>query len=242
VPQNDNFADAVPIGLGEAIAGTTRDATRELGEPRHGTEGVHTVWFRFSVETGRVVRLDACDRGQPPRMAVYTGRRVNRLTRVAGIDNCFVQFAAQPGTIYRVVVVDPGQGLPFRLTTRGATPPANDHFADATDIALESTTPATTRDSTRERGEPVAFTKFPHTVWFHLILPEGMTVELTACPSPESLIAVFTGPGLEQLTRVGALNCAIRVGATQTVPLFIQVSSRRDADFNLVSRAVTMSP
>ena len=35
VPPNDDFVEAAPMTLGGAITGTTRNATRELGEPGH---------------------------------------------------------------------------------------------------------------------------------------------------------------------------------------------------------------
>ena len=242
-PRNDNFAAAVPIGLGESIVGTARDATRERGEPTHGIEGVHTVWFRFRVATGQAVRLDACGGDHPPRMVVYAGRRVDRLTRRAGVDQCFVVFFAQAGADYRVVLVESGRGLGFRLRLRAARPPANDNFANATEITLGSRTPATTRDATREPGEPVAFNNYPLTVWFHLAIPAGTEVQITACPTGTSQIDVFAGAELDRLTFIGFLSCRIGLRArSEPVDFYIRVTSLRDADFDVMAEAVTTPP
>lgn len=120
VPPNDDFQDAVPMTLGGAISGTTRNATRELGEPGHQFNGSHTVWFRFTVAAPTVVEVSTC--GASP--TVYTGSRVSALTRVAPISGsgCTEQFAAQPGTTYRIVAESGGSGGSYRFSTRAVTP------------------------------------------------------------------------------------------------------------------------
>ena len=120
VPPNDDFADAVPMTLGEAIGGTTRNATRELGEPSHQFNGARTVWFRFTVIAPTVVEVSTC--GASP--TVYTGSSVGSLTRVQPITGtgCTEQFAAQPGTTYRIVAESSGSGGSYRFSTRAVTP------------------------------------------------------------------------------------------------------------------------
>jgi hypothetical protein len=120
VPPNDDFQDAVAMTLGDAISGTTRNATRELGEPGHQFNGSRTVWFRFTVAAPTVVEVSTC--GASP--TVYTGSRVSALTRVAPItgSGCTEQFAAQPGTTYRIVAESGGSGGSYRFSTRAVTP------------------------------------------------------------------------------------------------------------------------
>jgi hypothetical protein len=110
-PPNDDFIDAIPIRPGETLTGTTRNATRELDEPRHaGTEADLTVWFRLSVATATVVQLDTCrNLAFDTVLAVYTGRSVNGLRQVTSNDDSCglgstVEFTAQPGTNYRIAV------------------------------------------------------------------------------------------------------------------------------------------
>ncbi len=120
VPPNDDLQDAVPMTLGEAISGTTRNATRELGEPGHQFNGSRTVWFRFTVAAPTVVEVSTC--GASP--TVYTGSRVSALTRVQPVASggCTEQFAAQPGTTYRIVAESGGSGGSYRFSTRAVTP------------------------------------------------------------------------------------------------------------------------
>ena len=202
VPPNDDFADAARLDLGSPVSGTTRNATREAREPSHNFNGARTVWFRLSVDTGSVVRLDACNRSAPA-IAVYTGRRVGRLTRIPAAErtldsHCSIQFAAQPGIAYRLVLENgAGSGGGFRLSGRLAAPPGNDNFADATPISLGATINATTRDATVESGEgnvasPAA------TVWYQLMLPATTTVRLENCPVGS--LGVATGSRVDQLT------------------------------------------
>jgi hypothetical protein len=122
VPVNDYFVDAVAVSLGETVNGTTLNATRELGEPRHRFNRLHTVWFKLSVTTPTVVEASACN---AEGVAVYTGDSVRSLTRVPRITtvSCFgEQFQAEAGVTYRIVVESGGSGVPYRFSTRAVTP------------------------------------------------------------------------------------------------------------------------
>jgi hypothetical protein len=120
VPPNDDFVDAVAMRLGDAVSGTTRNATRELSEPEHQFNGSHTVWFRFTVAAPTVVEVSTCNASP----TVYTGSSVRSLTRVQPISGggCTEQFAAQPGTTYRIVAESGGSGGSYRFSTRAVTP------------------------------------------------------------------------------------------------------------------------
>lgn len=103
VPPNDDFADGVPIAVGEGLTGTTRNGTRELREPG---SGAHTVWHRVRVDTARNVTLDACNNGYA-NITVYTGSAVDKLTRVTG-GSCSIRLAAQPGITYHLQLAGNG--------------------------------------------------------------------------------------------------------------------------------------
>ena len=120
VPPNDDFADAVAMRLGDAVSGTTRNATRELGEPGHQFNGARTVWHRFTVAAPTVVEVSTCNAAP----TVYTGSSVRSLSRVQPISGggCTEQFAAQPGTTYRIVAESGGSGGSYRFSTRAVTP------------------------------------------------------------------------------------------------------------------------
>lgn len=121
VPPNDDFVDAVPLQLGTPIVATTRGGTRELGEPEH-VGAAHTVWFRLTVQTAARINLDACN-GYRPSLTVYTGRRVDALTKVAGGYGCSHRFDAETGKTYRIVAENSGSGGSFRLTATALAAP-----------------------------------------------------------------------------------------------------------------------
>jgi hypothetical protein len=240
VPSNDDFADAARLPLDRVVAATTLHATREVREPRHNFRNAHTVWFRLSVESASVVRLDSCTRSEPG-IAVYTGGRVNRLTPVPVAtrtldSHCSVQFAAQPGITYRLALEngDDGAGA-FRLSGRLATPPANDNFADATPIALGATINATTRDATVERGEPEVFTQAA-TVWYQLALTDTTTVRLDECIN--NSVLVFTGPQVTQLIPESRYSGCPRQVTLEPGVYFIRVGTD-ELDFSFHTAPVT---
>jgi len=243
VPPNDDFAGARPIALGSSIAGTTHNATRELGEPSHDFLGVRTVWFRFQVAEAGMVRLDACT-GRAPHMAVYTGRRVSALSPVAANKNiaCASVFQARPGVIYRVALADFGVGGRFQLIARAFTPPPNDNFSDATPITLGSTTSSTTRDASTEPGEPTVLTK-PLTVWFRLTIAAPTTVAFNTCAGTTPIRPrVFQGDRVDQLTIIGPdeVICNPQL-ALQPGVYSIQVVGV-ETDFTLSTEAVPPTP
>jgi hypothetical protein len=127
-PPNDDFVDAARISLGSTVSGTTRNATRELHEPRHnGEEADLTVWFKLTVAVARPVELNTCGSGFDTVLAVYTGRAVDRLTEVtSNDDDCGlssrVTFGAEAGVTYRIAVAEYGghRSGAFRLTAASA--------------------------------------------------------------------------------------------------------------------------
>jgi len=121
VPPNDYFADAAEVTVGQALTGTTLDATRELGEPPHRLGRVHTVWFKLSVTSPTVVEVTACD---AEGVTTYTGNSVRSLTLVAptATVQCGHQFQAQPGVTYHVVLESGGPGTQYSFETRAVTP------------------------------------------------------------------------------------------------------------------------
>jgi hypothetical protein len=229
VPANDDFANAARVRLGGSVAGTTRNATRELWEPAHSGQGPATVWFRFTVPTAREVRVGACS-GSYPEVTVYTGRRVSRLSLVATSYRCSARFAARAGVSYRVAVDGYQDRTAFRLAARRATPPANDHFASASPVTLGTTTPGTFRDATREPDEPGTPWYAPFTVWFTISVSEPTTIALDASGPTYSTWSIFTGDELHDLTPLGGGGFTTDFAATPGVVYYIQVQSENDYD------------
>lgn len=112
-PRNDDFVDAIRIGLGSSIAATTRNATLELYESNNGTR---SVWFKLRVSTARTVRLRAC----VVQLAIYTGRTLGGLSAVRNAGAaCTRTFAARADVTYRIRVATYSMDPPrFTLSAR----------------------------------------------------------------------------------------------------------------------------
>lgn len=134
-PANDNFASAqvirdVPLPM--SVKGTNDDATREAGEPNHGTGGSGSIWYRWAPTFSGQVTLDTTGTEFKTSIAVYTGTSINGLTRIAsGQDGTGfaepsrnrVTLSVTAGTTYLIAVdglktwsgIDPGMEGPISL-------------------------------------------------------------------------------------------------------------------------------
>jgi hypothetical protein len=128
-PQNDYFSSAKQIkGSRVSVNGTTRDATREPGEPDHNVDpadpfsatwiGDHSVWYRWKALASGQTTINTCQASIDSILAVYTGTSPGTLTRVVDNNNhpdcpsgtfgSKVVFNAKRGTVYRIAVGDAG--------------------------------------------------------------------------------------------------------------------------------------
>ena len=130
-PGNDDFANRTPITLGTTVAGTTRYASLERGEPRADLFAPpFTVWYRLAVGASTVIEVDpSCGEGLES-MSVYTGEQLSQLQEVskeprdasAG-GSCAFRFVAPSGEYNLRAQADAlGQG-DFQFTTRAVQPP-----------------------------------------------------------------------------------------------------------------------
>lgn len=249
-PPNDDFADALPLRLGSTRSGTTAGSTGEPGEPRRCCGVLHTVWYRLRVAAAAQVRLHACSDGSP-FIAVYTGRRVDRLTQVAFFRFCVVEFAAKPGVTYHVAVDDRNSWSAFRLSAFAGKPPPNDDFARATAIALGTTVSGSTSYASREPGEPIgsAGLPAPFTVWYRLAVVAPTVVEVApSCGlrNRAGAVNVYTGEQLSELREVSkqlsapeAGPCAFRFEAVPGIyNLRVEAGVFEEGEFELTTRSV----
>jgi hypothetical protein len=155
-PANDKFEDApeltgpLPIDLST----TNVEATKEEGEPYHGPMGSkgHSIWFEWKAAATGFVTVGTCGGDFEAVASVYTGTKVDELTKVAGdfdtqgpgcpaFDGREVTFKAISGSVYRIAIdgeafyVPPGEppvgeGV-IALQVKATPIPANDDFADA---------------------------------------------------------------------------------------------------------------
>ena len=168
-PSNDDFSKplAAPSSFNVIATGSTRNATRQEGEPLHaGVQGDGSVWLSWTAPANGRLRLDTCDSEFDTLLAVYTGSTVGGLTEVASDDDGGAEWCVAGSS---EVVFDVVAGTPYRIALAGAGaaegsyslnfdgPPANDAFASAT--ALATAGESRSGDNilaSRETGEPAA--------------------------------------------------------------------------------------
>jgi hypothetical protein len=154
-PANDDFEDALPLGsLPVGLSATNVEATKEAGEPLHGGLGSkgHSVWFEWEASGTGFVTVGTCGSDFTTVTSVYTGTKVDELTKVAGgfnddgpgcpsFDGREVTFKAIGGTTYEIAVdgdafyVPPGEPPvgegAIALQVKATPVPSNDNFANA---------------------------------------------------------------------------------------------------------------
>jgi RTX calcium-binding nonapeptide repeat (4 copies) len=215
---NDDFADAQELGgpLPIEVPGTNYGTGFEPGEPIHGFADA-TVWYRWTAGFTGSATVEVCDNDFDAALAVYTGSRVDELTQVArnlgapcgySPPGSRVTFQAAEGETYFIAVDGlffGDQGF-FRL--RLPTRPANDDFAHAEELSgsLPLAVTGTNVDATRELGEPEhAGGGGSASVWYRWTPSASGPAVVGTCGSGfDTLLGVYTGPSLEDLSEVGA--------------------------------------
>jgi hypothetical protein len=218
-PANDNFSAAKELtGHPVSQSGTTRQATREAGEPDHGDSDLgSTVWYRWTPDKSGTAIIEACDDNDYVEgIAVYSG------TSLADLDEkaegyCSVSTPVTSGGSYWIAVGSYSDWTgPFTLHGDVIDPPANDNFEAAEEIIGTSVT-GTTAGSSREAGEPDHFDYAESSVWYSWTPSESGTAALDACDYDNDYVGgvyVYTGSALDSLTKVGEGYCQATFQAT----------------------------
>lgn len=218
-PGNDALASGWELlGGSGSVEGWTVGATREVGEPRHaGNAGGHSVWHRWVAPSNGVVTFATSGSRFDTLLGVYTGTGVDRLVLVAQSEDgpaaplSSVAFAASAGTPYWVAV-DGFDGLAgnYVLMWRPGDYPGgldNDAFSRQWEMLGGRGVLATHNfGATREVGEPDhAANPGGASVWFAWTArATGPVVFDTEGSVPDTLLAVYRGSVLNQLTSVAA--------------------------------------
>jgi hypothetical protein len=215
VPDNDDFADASPIGgIGEpttdSVIGNNRFATLEATETftYNPSNDSNSVWWAWTApETGAYV-LDTCGSNFETGLVVLSGTGVGTLSmetpwNAAGCqeasEGSMVLLDAVSGTTYFVRVssawAEPGGDILLRWQ-KGTAPP-NDAFASATKLEGSGGTAfGTNMFATAEAGEPSYLGG--HSVWWQWTAPSATPVSFDTQGSKldRTALLVLTGsPG-----------------------------------------------
>jgi hypothetical protein len=235
-PPNDEFASAIAItGENGEVVATSKDATKEAGEPNHaGEAGGASVWFSWTAAREGTLTVWTFQPTFDSVIGGYTGSAVDSLDEVGSNDDfgastaSRMTIAVSSGTVYRIAVdgVSGGSG-PFRLRWRQG--PVNDNFDSAQLIAgLSGSVEGTGYGATSEAGEIVDFSAA--SIWYRWVAPEDGTFGFVA-PGARG-ITVYTGSALGALTPVGSSDDVVNFAATSGTEYRVRVGGRsfNDAD------------
>jgi hypothetical protein len=105
-PQNDNFANRVPLNGASVIAtGSNVAATSEPGEPIHRQSTGRSVWWSWTAPASGTVRVEAWVDFTGLPLGIYVGTSVSTLlTIVDGINE--ISFYGVAGVTYEIAVAD----------------------------------------------------------------------------------------------------------------------------------------
>jgi FG-GAP-like repeat len=226
VPENDAFAAAIPLRVGNSSFDTSNvGATKEVGEPSHaGNAGGHSLWLRWTAPRAGSMTVDTHGSMIDTLLAVYTGSSVSSLTQVASNDNVStadttskVTFSATAGTTYRIAV-DGKNGAAGRvsLTYNAALGrPANDDFAGRAALNGSSgTLLASNVGATSEAGEPDSqFFPQPQSIWYRWTAPRNglFSFDVNGSATGRSF-DLYTGSSLSALVAAGVKVGSGRAG------------------------------
>lgn len=220
-PANDALKSSLVLsGLAQEIEASNRGATREPGEPDHaGNPGGASLWWSWTAPAEGWTEIATVGSGFDTLLGVYLGSRVDALDLVTANDDAtgdgsVVRFPAYPGVTYRIVVdgfnagTGPATGtlrLSLVLAAGPVKRPPGDDWSAAIPLGpLPVDIQASSVNATREPGEPRHADKVgSNSLWYRWTADRsGVVVVSTAGSDFDTLLAVYTGAALRQLTPV----------------------------------------
>ena len=269
-PVNDDFADATAIsGASGSVGGTTVGSSREADDlipDEYGDYLPSTVWYRWTApEDGRFVFKVAGIgdyEGWSAAIGVTTGRAEGSnawSNAVARWESVAVDAAA--GTVYWIEVgsyYEEYDGevyeeeFDFALSWGGGAAPANDNFANATEInGASGRATGTNWGAGVEEGEPLPLEQQGYwtfdstaTVWWRWTAPTNATfVFKTQGSDFDTVLGVYTGVVVDALETVAANDewgdestSAVTFDAVMGTTYYIAVGGYGDDMGNIVLR------
>ncbi|WP_414660062.1 S8 family serine peptidase [Horticoccus sp. 23ND18S-11] len=212
-PFNDDFAARARIaGSNLAIRTVNTGATTESEPAIAGQAAGASLWWEWTAPTTSLVRLSTAGSTYDTVVGVFTGSTLASLTPIASNDNdgtrltSRVEFTAQGGTTYQIVVGGKGGGTGLTLVDLGAVP-ANDNFASAESIFGPTVLlQATNAQATLETNEPQIRGRIGgRSLWYRWTAPATGRFQIGLSSGGfDPLLAVYTGSALNALTLVGS--------------------------------------
>ena len=269
---NDAFAEAKILGpaIPATATGTTAGATKEAGEPAHGSGGpFSSLWFRLDADRTGIVTLSTAGSAFDTVLALYKGSELGKLTKVAanndagvGITTSLLQFSMEAGTTY-YIVLDGNRGATgsYVLTATGSPlsqAPANDmaDFPANLGNGFSFTQKGSILGATAQSGEP-ALAGLPATrsVWFRYTAPATGRLVVDTDTSDKnfnSVLGVYSGTvGIFSSLKLLAANddisstnlkSSVSLPVTSGTTYIIKVDGRKSSTGSYTLRGAFSTP
>jgi hypothetical protein len=205
VPANDDYEDAARVEGGSAtLRGDNIGAASQPGEKGHADPGPPSVWHVWTAPATGTVKVK--DVRVPFKLAVHTGSSLQDLVTYehAGYGRG-LQWKAYRGVTYYIsgsgALTNRGE---YEMTLEQVPSPANDDFAEATELSGRSVaTTGTTVNASLELGEPRPNGSNAATSWYRWTAPSNGGVKIgTDLDRTYGDLDVYRGARVDQLTEV----------------------------------------
>jgi len=215
-PDNDAFAEAQIVRVGDRVTGTTVDATAQVGEPAAEPDFyTRSVWYRLTPGASELLRIDTCGGLARTEVAVYTGSGLGALTAASAVrhgcsagSRLYVDVTAATTYYVRVSGSDMFAAGDLVLDIVRPRAPANDNFENAQPVGRPAQITGSNVDATVQPGEPepATFGGSGHSVWYKLAATTNDVVWASTGMGGDTnapMVAVYTGSAVGGLTEVG---------------------------------------
>lgn len=248
-PSNDDFANAETIGaLPVTVSVDNTEATTEASEPLPcGYTPFRTVWYTFTPSVTARLRLTVDSSFYYHGIQLYEAfSSPADMTQLAAL-NCIAFgggstiFTAEAGKTYYLQassLIESSYGT-LTLSLSEIAPPPNDAFATAPMVmALPYQDTVDLSAASLEPGEPTPSCVWPpdfgRTVWYAYTPTASQSLTMWTDLWSSYSFAVYTGPGLEQLTPVACRNAGrLTFFAQAGVTYYFQLGLTSDYTSNL---------
>lgn len=225
VPPNNDFEEATELLHAPlSISGFNATADLEATESAHDPEATgKSVWWSWTADTDGFAEVTTEGSDFNTVLAVYRGDGLDTLQLVAkdrdttpDSNGASLGFEAIGGVAYQIVV-DGLQGAAGNISLSLGQSVVNDDFENA--LSLEGLNVRASSENiaaTRQDGEPdhVANAFGEKSVWWRWTAPlsGNVTMSTSASNSFDTLLAVYTGNALDELTPVASNDDDERTG------------------------------
>jgi len=228
-PFNDSFSRrAKLVGENIRVRASNKGATRQSGEPSSSHNA--TLWWSWKAPATTQVEFTTEGSSYNTHLAVYTGSSLSKLKLIGSNNNASsstktsrLVLKVKKGTTYQISVGSRSSSTGYTALRIGSVPP-NNTFSKAKALSKNSQirVAGTTRNATRQSGEPLAVSgSSGHSVWYKWTAPSTKRYSLAAFATQiDTVAAVYTGSKVSSLKKIASNDNNQDSGNTDTLVSF----------------------